>query len=996
MKIRLILATAAGLATVWASAAYATPGTRRNEAILQIHDVQTTTSPSGDSPLEGETVLVTGIVTGVAPLGRHYYLGETVSEPFSGIKIEGPSLRRRVGEFVFVKGIVAEIFDETRILETSCTIAGTATPPAPAAVTIAELEADGEKWEGVAVRIDGVRVESRTDQYGEFQIADATGEGFVVDDEFFTSYMADVDDTFTSLTGLVSYGFGSHRLEPRDDAEFSGWVSGRGFPGRLEVTVVDEAGAPLPSKVTLFPTNGSTLELGPVDRAAGSEDVSYLTLGKGRIALPFGSYDVVVSRGIEYGLFRQRVVVGSGISGVVNATLLREIDTEGWISGDFHLHCAPSFDTGLPVPGRIASLAGEGVEYAVATDHNEITDYSPVIDALGLSPFMTSSVGDEITTRSPSYGHFNSWPLEPGRTPLPYESVTPQQLFDGARDDFGEEIVQVNHPRFGPGGGQYFDVYELDPYTGRPGNPGFSFDFDALEVMNGKYLDDGLSNFRTWMTLLNLGYRITATGNSDSHHLVFREPGYPRNYIRCDAASVESATEHELVESVRDGAVFVSYGPIVDLRVNGAGLGALVGEEAGEARVEARVRCASWLHAAEARIFANGALLATYPLKASPGAPLDANVFHVDHPSIDTWYLLFVEGEGDLSPVARASGLRPVAFTNPIFVDADGDGAFAPPGLFTNPISIAGVDAVNGQGVPLRIGEWIVLRGQATTASGFPVAGTGNFYVDDGSGGVRVEEPLDTITDLARGDGVEIAGFVSQVLGETRVTAALVGRRDDVPGASAPIPVETGLVPTGGEALEGRVVQLSGVNFEGTWPTDGAEGQVVVDDGSGAVALSIPAGVVVPPEASALVSFSMTALVSQRDFSSPYTSGYRLVLRDGGDLFVGGVAPSTGVEATLRPFVTSLAAPSPNPSRTSVDLSFVRGHADAARPLVLRIADVRGRLVREWRDESDVPGPRAIGWDGLDSRGRRVASGVYFVRLEGGASVGTRRIVRLR
>ncbi len=971
------------------------PGDRREIAILAVHDVQGTELPSGSSPHAGEFVRVAGVVVAAAPLGRWYSIADPEGGPWSGLRVDGPALERRPGEWVLVTGIVAELFAETRLLQTSVSTIGEAALPPATTVPLSSLANDGERWEGVLVRVESPQVETLTDRFGEYRIGDATASNVVVDDEFFTSYIGDPGDTFSSITGIVSYGFGSFRLEPRGDEDLAGWISGRAFNGRLRVTVVDEGGEPLPSKITIFPTGGFSLDLGPDDRAEASKDVAYLAQGRGEVALPFGTYDVVVSRGIEYGLHRQRVTVGTGVSGEVHATLRHEVDTTGWISGDFHLHSAPSFDTPLPVPGRIVSLAGEGVEWAVATDHNEITDYAPVIRRLRLQRWITSSVGDEITTRSPSYGHFNAWPLVPGGEPLPYEGVTPQQLFDGARRDPGVQIVQVNHPSFGPGGDQYFDVYGLDPNTGVPEDAGFSFDFDAIEVMNGTFTDQGLLNFRSWLTLQRIGRRITATGNSDSHHIVFREPGYPRNFVRSDAGTMEAVDESKLVDAVLQGRTFVTYGPIVDLVVNGAGLGALVAADGGAAHLDVRVQCASWLQASELRILANGVERASFPLKAAPGEPLDASFAFSHEPSIDTSYLVFVEGVGDLSPVARSAGLRPLAFTNPVYVDVDGDGEFTAPGLFADALPIDAIDAVDAAGVPVRLGEWVALRGCTSTGGEFPNPGTGGFYLDDGTGGVRVEEPLGVSSGVSRGERVSIAGVVGQVLGETRILEALVVPEAAPCGAPSPTLVTTGGLADA-EPLEGRAVRVTGANLTaGAWPKGGTAGQVVVDDGTGPVALSVPAGVVVPPEAAQLVDFTFTALVSQRDFSPPYTSGYGLLLRDGADLFedAGSFSTSAASAGAQR---TVLLAPRPNPSRGAIALAFVRGDPDLGKPLHIRVTDVGGRTVRRLAVERAEPGAGTVAWDGLDESGVRVASGIYFVNLVGGAPVEARRIVRLR
>ncbi|HMB70942.1 MAG TPA: hypothetical protein VKU85_16625, partial [bacterium] len=424
-------------------AAIALLGARpRSERILAPRDIQET--PGDASPRVGELLHVEGVVAAVSPHGAFFYLAEPAGGPWSGVKVDGPSIDRVPGEFVTVVGEVIEASGETRIVARHVSPRGTAPLPPPVDLTVAALQADPEPWEGVLVRIHDVTVETETSQYGEFDLGDATAGGLEVDDEFFTWYIADPGDTFDSFAGILAYGFSDFHLEPRGDRDLVGWESGRDFDGLVRVTVVDDRAQPLPSRVTFFRVGGGGLDLGPDDRAEATEDVAYLALGEGEIRVPSGAYDVYVSRGIEYGLYHEQVDVPSGGMATLHATLHPEVDTSAWISADFHLHSAPSSDTPLPVPGRVASLVGEGVEWAVATDHNMVTDYSPVIESMGLTDWIRSSVGQEITTRSPSFGHFNAWPIRPGSPPRPFEGLDPEALFAGARTGPDDEIVQVN------------------------------------------------------------------------------------------------------------------------------------------------------------------------------------------------------------------------------------------------------------------------------------------------------------------------------------------------------------------------------------------------------------------------------------------------------------------------------------------------------------------------------------------------------------------------
>ena len=83
----------------------------------------------------------------------------------------------------------------------------------------------------------------------------------------------------------------------------------------------------------------------------------------------------------------------------------------------------------------------------------------------------------------------------------------------------------------------------------------------------------------------------------------------------------------------------------------------------------------------------------------------------------------------------------------------------------------------------------------------------------------------------------------------------------------------------------------------------------------------------------------------------------------------------------------------PNPFSPATTIRF-----SLAAPGDVRLAvyDVAGRLVAVLADGPSDGSERTLEWHGVDSSGRAVASGVYFLRLESGGAVATRRMVLLR
>ncbi|NTV04609.1 T9SS type A sorting domain-containing protein, partial [bacterium] len=83
--------------------------------------------------------------------------------------------------------------------------------------------------------------------------------------------------------------------------------------------------------------------------------------------------------------------------------------------------------------------------------------------------------------------------------------------------------------------------------------------------------------------------------------------------------------------------------------------------------------------------------------------------------------------------------------------------------------------------------------------------------------------------------------------------------------------------------------------------------------------------------------------------------------------------------------------PNPFNPRTTIRFDLPR-----TTDVSLRIYDVSGRLVCTLVDEVLPAASHAVAWDGQDDTGRRVASGVYWMRLESGGTSATRPVTVIR
>jgi hypothetical protein len=101
----------------------------------------------------------------------------------------------------------------------------------------------------------------------------------------------------------------------------------------------------------------------------------------------------------------------------------------------------------------------------------------------------------------------------------------------------------------------------------------------------------------------------------------------------------------------------------------------------------------------------------------------------------------------------------------------------------------------------------------------------------------------------------------------------------------------------------------------------------------------------------------------------------------------------TGTDTPKAPEATYLAQNQPNPFNPTTRIAF---GLSAPAHVSLRIYDVAGRLVRVLAEGARPAGNYSELWDGRDSGGRAVASGIYFYRLQAGPFSETKKMALLR
>jgi len=554
---------------------------------------------------------------------------------------------------------------------------------------------------------------------------------------------------------------------------------------RIFVRILDEHGNLLPAKATAVGRYGAEhsnqltpeflfdLESGESFRSSDLvpddandpdtrqfiESVAFTDDGVAELAVRPGEYDVVSSRGPEYETATTRVNVRAGEAASVSHRIRRVVDTTGWMALDSHIHSRKSIDSDMSLDERVLSLAAEGVEIAVSTDHNYVTDFGPFVGRNNLHPWVRPIVGLEMTTLES--GHYNGFPLRYQVGAITHGSFewarrTPLDIFEELRslglNGPDNTLVQVNHPRDSILG--YYTQYGRDALTmnelpmdfidqfiaptgpafrDAAGRTTFSFDYDAVELLNGKLYYE-VRHYRVpeelppgeipsplpptgsilraaddtvafpgviddWFNLLNLGYRKIGVGTGDSH-VGFDEAGQFRTMVYVGTDSTERVTEQMLVDGLKSFRAVATNGPMVDFWVDDpvrGMMGQTIQTAASSVSLTFKVSAAPWMSVERIHVYRNGVIALTRevdPDRNLTADPLEETVTidlakDAEGNAIDSWFVVDATGYRSMHPVIRTVEVPPVLLTDalaslagPLGLSNDEFGALRPPEVY--------------------------------------------------------------------------------------------------------------------------------------------------------------------------------------------------------------------------------------------------------------------------------------------------------------------------
>ncbi len=419
-----------------------------------------------------------------------------------------------------------------------------------------------------------------------------------------------------------------------------------GPPSRLAFAIDGPDGRALPARLRITGLDGTpTPVLGPPGGLPAARNEVIAPEGRGQQPLAPGAYQIAVTAGPEFEALTQRVTVTEGREVPLRATLARALDRRGWFALDPHVLTDASPTASASVAARDAACAAEGIDGAVMLDVARATE--PIHGRVRLFTGVSHSLQ--------GVGRFAALPLRAGiLAPTEPGRLAADHLGALAKLP-GEPLVAVLRPR--TSGWGYFRHFRFDPTVRELPRGGFSLDFDLLEVASPGEQEATDAALQDYLGLLERGHPVVPIGGSGAAAVAGQPCGLPRTWVR----GGNLTTDEALVTALRAANVVVSFGPLVDLEVDGLRPGPPTA--AGPApKATVRVQAASWARPDVLRLYVNGRVArqarvaGSGPLDVTRTFPLPAGARNV---------VAVVEGERDLSPVIGRRA-RPLAFTSAV------------------------------------------------------------------------------------------------------------------------------------------------------------------------------------------------------------------------------------------------------------------------------------------------------------------------------------------
>ncbi|HEY5918502.1 MAG TPA: CehA/McbA family metallohydrolase [Chryseolinea sp.] len=455
---------------------------------------------------------------------------------------------------------------------------------------------------------------------------------------------------------------------------------------KVDVTVIDEStGKPIPSRITIIGEEGilQTVTATSANSLAVRPGYVYSAGGSASVSLPAGRYTLYAGRGFEYSIDSARVELKPGDHVAHTLRIKKEVETSGWVSSDTHVHTFTHSRHGdATIEERAITLAAEGIELPIITDHNQNIDISSAAKATGVSAYFTPITGNELTTR---IGHFNIFKTNSHQPAINANAESWNDVGLNIANKENRHVVILNHARDIHNGFRPFDPTHHISSAGLS-TLSWTFPANAMEVINsGSQQSDIMTLFNDWFGMMNHGYFLTPVGSSDSHDVSRFTVGQGRTYIKTSDADVSAIDTDDAIRNVINGKVLVSLGLLTTLSLDGKyGPGDLCPFK-NNSDVSIEVLGPSWAHAERVSLYVNGVKVKEEKITNHKASGQKwKGIWTIPIPKHDVFVVAIAEGSGagmpywpiaePYQPVASEWTPKLIGSTGAVWIDGDGDG----------------------------------------------------------------------------------------------------------------------------------------------------------------------------------------------------------------------------------------------------------------------------------------------------------------------------------
>jgi len=295
----------------------------------------------------------------------------------------------------------------------------------------------------------------------------------------------------------------------------------------------------------------------------------------------------------------------------------------------------------------------------------------------------------------------------------------------------------------------------------------------------------------------------------------------------------------------------------------------------------------------------------------------------------------------------------------------------------------------------------VTLTGVVTADTAQYASGYSSYALQDGDGqwdGIIFDLPVDATEPIimTRGDQVTITGLVTdndpdwtfKFGGNTRLinASAEVGSAVGEPAPAVVSCEDVYQTADEVESYEGVLVQLNNVTIS------------TVNDYDWAITDETGFEVLIDDDMANMEADNMMSILSEGEVLDHvkgvfnYSFGtYKVQIRDAADL---GTTMGFEDDVSINPYEYALHDNFPNPFNPETQIRFSIGGEEAVK---LIIYDMMGRQIQTLiNGDSFSAGFHVVNWNGLDSKGQKVPSGVYIYRIKAGNFIADKKMLLVK